>query len=101
MAPNPCIRRQSLHAAVTSKPQLETGTSRLHPFGSSYERQHDVEDDPERANYGGKTRRTSKIHWRKGRSTVTGHPVGYPISEDFRVKCPVPSNVSHRGPDLQ
>ncbi|SRR5713101_5491761 len=28
---------------------------------------------PNRANYGGKTRRTSKIHWRKGRSTVTGH----------------------------
>jgi hypothetical protein len=27
---------------------------------------------PNRANYGGKTRRTSKIHWQKGRSTVTG-----------------------------
>src|SRR6516164_5261409 len=25
------------------------------------------------ATYGGETRRTSKIHWQKGRSTVTGH----------------------------
>jgi len=28
---------------------------------------------PNRADFGGKTRRTSKIHWQKGRSTVTGH----------------------------
>jgi hypothetical protein len=28
------------------------------------------------ANYGGKTCRTSKIHWQKGRSTVTGQLSG-------------------------
>ncbi|PBC47277.1 hypothetical protein CJ177_44095 [Rhodococcus sp. ACPA1] len=26
-----------------------------------------------RANYSGETARTSKIHWQKGRSSVTGH----------------------------
>src|ERR1700749_1460647 len=31
---------------------------------------------PNRANYGGETRRTSKIHWQKGRSTVTGQLSG-------------------------
>ena len=39
---------------------------------------------PNRANYGGKTRRTSKINWQKGRSTVTGH---VPSSAQIALAC--------------
>jgi hypothetical protein len=40
-----------------------------------------------RATYGGETRRTSKIHWRKGRSTVTGQLLSCD-NEDSSVRVP-------------
>ena len=66
-------RRPPLNAAAVNEPQLEPGTrtSRLHPLAGVRNRHH-TQIIPNRANYGGKTRRTSKIHWQKGRSTVTG-----------------------------
>jgi len=51
---------------------------------------------PNRANYGGETRRTSKIHWQKGRSTVTGQPG--PEGERRRFSaCPVRPKAARSG----
>ena len=48
-----------------------------------------------RATYGGETRRTSKIHWQKGRSTVTGQlTCGGPDS----VRMAEPSRLIESGP---
>jgi len=49
---------------------------------------------PNRANYGGKTRRTSKIHWQKGRSTVTGQYGQNPASIAPMGQCPVSGNTA-------
>ena len=69
-----CQRGLPLNAAAASKiPSLKPVTSRLYSFGNSRHGRHLRQHVPNRANYGGKTRRTSKIHWQKGRSTVTGH----------------------------
>jgi len=48
-----------------------------------------------RATYGGETRRTSKIHWQKGRSTVTGHDLTLAIAIATFIWCPLPSDLSH------
>jgi hypothetical protein len=55
-----------------------------------------------RANCDGRTRRTSKIHWRKGRSTVTGHKTSDQDQKRSRavMSCasesePLPGFLSH------
>jgi hypothetical protein len=50
---------------------------------------------PNRANYGGKTRRTSKIHWQKGRSTVTGHLSSARLDPEMARLLLVSLNMSH------
>src|SRR5947208_556794 len=56
---------------------------------------------PNRANYSGKTRRTSKIHWRKGRSTVTGQSRSETRNVLIGLSCanesePLPACLSHQ-----
>src|SRR5271166_133496 len=40
-------RRPPLHAATVNEPQLEPGTSGLHPPGRSRQNGHHIRDDPE------------------------------------------------------
>src|SRR4249920_882669 len=40
-------RRPPLHAATVNEPQLEPGTSRLHPPDRSRQNGHHIRDDPE------------------------------------------------------
>jgi len=78
----PSSNRTSAHAASGARrstpPPSTNPSSNPEPEPAGSTRSPTSETDitrkmiPNRANYGGKTRRTSKIHWQKGRSTVTG-----------------------------